>query len=148
MPDDVTDIVTGKQRDFELVFAGGNRLAVAGVVLAVGNLPPDESTDPRICANPWGSKAFRELASDEPVLILGTGLTMVDLAISIRRRGFTRQDHCHVARRPAAQPPRPGNPVADAAIHRGRASFGSAHHTAHPRRNPRRPPNRASTGAA
>jgi uncharacterized NAD(P)/FAD-binding protein YdhS len=89
MPDDVTDVLAGGQGGFELVCAGGNKLDVAGIVLAVGNLPPEESPDPRICANPWGSKAFRKLTSDDPVLIVGTGLTMVDLAISIRRRGFT-----------------------------------------------------------
>jgi uncharacterized NAD(P)/FAD-binding protein YdhS len=89
MPDDVTDVLAGAQGGFELVCASGNKLEVAGIVLAVGNLPPEENPDPRICANPWGSKAFRPLAGDEPVLIVGTGLTMVDLAISIRRRGFT-----------------------------------------------------------
>jgi uncharacterized NAD(P)/FAD-binding protein YdhS len=88
MPDDVTDVLAGAQGGFDLVFAGGAKLAVAGIVLAVGNLPPEENADPRICANPWSSKAFRKLNSDEPVLIVGTGLTMVDLVISIRRRGF------------------------------------------------------------
>jgi uncharacterized NAD(P)/FAD-binding protein YdhS len=89
MPDDVTDVLPSPQGGFELLFAGGNRLDVAGIVLAVGNLPPEESADPRICGNPWGAKAFRKLSSNEPVLIVGTGLTMVDLVISIRRRGFT-----------------------------------------------------------
>ncbi len=88
MPDDVTDVVPAANSGFELLFAGGNRLAVAGVVLAVGNLPPEESADPRICANPWGAKAFRTLSGEDPVLIVGTGLTMVDLVVSIRRRGF------------------------------------------------------------
>jgi uncharacterized NAD(P)/FAD-binding protein YdhS len=89
MPDDVTDVVQAPNGGFELLFAGGNRLQVAGVVLAVGNLPPEETADPRICANPWGAKAFRKLSGEEPVLIVGTGLTMVDLVVSIRRRGFT-----------------------------------------------------------
>jgi uncharacterized NAD(P)/FAD-binding protein YdhS len=88
MPDDVIDLIAGPEGAFELVFASGKKLEVAGVVLAVGNLPPDESTDPRICANPWGEKAWRKLSGDQPVMIVGTGLTMVDMVIAIRRRGF------------------------------------------------------------
>jgi uncharacterized NAD(P)/FAD-binding protein YdhS len=88
LPDDVTDVVPLGKGSFELVCASGNKLEVAGIVLAVGNLPPEENADPRICANPWGEKAWRPLSGDLPVLVVGTGLTMVDLAISMRRRGF------------------------------------------------------------
>jgi uncharacterized NAD(P)/FAD-binding protein YdhS len=88
MPDDVVDVVAGQDGGFELVCAAGGRLEVAGVVLAVGNLPPEENADPRICANPWGEKAWQDLSGDAPVLIVGTGLTMVDMVIALRRRGF------------------------------------------------------------
>jgi uncharacterized NAD(P)/FAD-binding protein YdhS len=89
MPDDVTDVVPLGNGGFQLECASGQKIEVAGVVLAVGNLPPEENPDPHICANPWGEKAWRKLESDRTVMIMGTGLTMVDLAISIRRRGFT-----------------------------------------------------------
>jgi uncharacterized NAD(P)/FAD-binding protein YdhS len=59
------------------------------VVLAVGNLPSEESDDPRICRNAWGEKTWRPLTPDLPVIIVGTSLTMVDIAIALRRRGFT-----------------------------------------------------------
>jgi uncharacterized NAD(P)/FAD-binding protein YdhS len=88
LPDDVTDVVASANGGFDLICASGTKLEVAGIVLAVGNLPPEENVDPRICANPWGEKAWRKLSGDLPVLIVGTGLTMVDLAISMRRRGF------------------------------------------------------------
>ncbi len=88
MPDDVIDVVSDRG-GYELICASGQRLLVSGIVLANGNLPPEEHTDPRICANPWGEKAWARLDSDLPVMIVGTGLTMVDLAISMRRRGFT-----------------------------------------------------------
>ncbi len=87
MPDDVIDVVSDRG-GYELVCASGQRLAVSGIVLANGNLPPEEKADPRICENPWGAKAWAKLDSDLPVMIVGTGLTMVDLAISMRRRGF------------------------------------------------------------
>ena len=89
MPDDVLDVLSAEHGGYELVCASGQRLPVAGVVLAVGNLPHEESEDPNICRNPWGEKAWRKLDPHRPVLVVGTGLTMVDLAISLQRRGFT-----------------------------------------------------------
>jgi uncharacterized NAD(P)/FAD-binding protein YdhS len=88
LPDDVTDVLALAGGGHTLICAGGQRIDVAGIVLAVGNLPPEERPEPRICANPWGAKAWRKLSGNEPVLIVGTGLTMVDLAISMRRDGF------------------------------------------------------------
>jgi uncharacterized NAD(P)/FAD-binding protein YdhS len=89
LPDDVTDVVAGDHGGFLLSCASGTKVDAAGVVLAVGNLPPEESAEPRICTNPWGEKAWAKLDSDLPVLVVGTGLTMVDLAISLRRQGLT-----------------------------------------------------------
>ncbi len=89
LPDDVLDVVPAEGGGYELVCASGLRLPVAGVVLGVGNLPPEESEDPRICRNAWSEKAWSPLEPDRPVLIVGTGLTMVDLAVALRRRGFT-----------------------------------------------------------
>jgi uncharacterized NAD(P)/FAD-binding protein YdhS len=89
MPDDATDATPLRGGGYRLRFAGGSEIDVAGLVLAMGNLLPEEKSDPNICANPWGEKASRKLAGDQPVLIVGTGLTMVDLVISMRRRGFT-----------------------------------------------------------
>jgi uncharacterized NAD(P)/FAD-binding protein YdhS len=88
MPDDVIDVIAAEDGGFQLACASGSKLDVAGVVLAVGNLPPEENSDPRICANPWGEKAWRKLSGALPVMIVGTGLTMVDMVIAIRRHGF------------------------------------------------------------
>ena len=88
MPGDVTDVQPAPRGGFELVIAGAEAVEVAGIVLAVGNLPPEEHPNPRVCANPWDEKALDGLSGDAPVLIVGTGLTMADLAISLRRRGF------------------------------------------------------------
>jgi uncharacterized NAD(P)/FAD-binding protein YdhS len=88
LPDDVLDVLSADHGDYELVCASGQRLAVAGVVLANGNLPPEESEDPHICRNAWSDKAWQKLDPDRPVMIIGTGLTMVDVAVGLRRRGF------------------------------------------------------------
>jgi uncharacterized NAD(P)/FAD-binding protein YdhS len=88
LPDDVLDIEP-VEGGYELHCASGQRLRASGVVLAVGNLPSEESDDPRICRNAWGEKTWRPLTPDLPVIIVGTSLTMVDIAIALRRRGFT-----------------------------------------------------------
>jgi uncharacterized NAD(P)/FAD-binding protein YdhS len=89
MPEDVLDVISADHGDHELVCASGQRLVVAGVVLAVGNLPHEEGDEPDICRNAWSEKAWRTLDPDRPVLIVGTGLTMVDVAVALRRGGFS-----------------------------------------------------------
>ena len=91
-PDEVIDVVP-LEDGYELVGSGGQRLLVDKVLLAVGNLPAEENVDPRICNDAWGEKAHRPLASDLPVLIVGTGLTMIDIAVSLRRRNFAGGIH-------------------------------------------------------
>ncbi|HTZ69106.1 MAG TPA: FAD/NAD(P)-binding protein [Acetobacteraceae bacterium] len=88
MPDDVTKVTPLGGGGYRLAFASGQGIEAAGIILAVGNLLPEEDPDPRICTNPWGEKAWKKLSGDQPVLLIGTGLTMVDLAVSLRRRGF------------------------------------------------------------
>lgn len=63
------------------------------VVLAVGNLPPQSPTGlpAEICnsglfiPDPWASGAFDRVTPDEPVLLIGAGLTMVDTALRLTR---------------------------------------------------------------
>jgi len=65
-------------------------------VLAVGNLPPHHP--PRLdapdlpahgyIADPWDEAAYRDLRDDETILIVGTGLTMVDVALRLDLEGF------------------------------------------------------------
>lgn len=84
---EVRDIRT--DNGLTLVMTDGTSLPAAGVVLALGSPPPAEDTHPRICAIAWNEKALAPLDSDRPVLIAGTGLAMTDLAVTLRKRGFT-----------------------------------------------------------
>lgn len=76
--------------------AGGEAVQADAVVLAVGNLPPHEPpalAEARLspdchAADPWAENAAEGLGDDDCVLILGTGLTMVDAALLLDARGF------------------------------------------------------------
>lgn len=85
--DAVTDLEPAAD-GFVLHTDGGTRRRVAGAVLAMGNLAA--SGEPRSIhrADPWDPESFGRLHPDLPVLIVGTGLTMVDAVASLRRRGF------------------------------------------------------------
>jgi uncharacterized NAD(P)/FAD-binding protein YdhS len=90
-------------------------------VLAVGNFPPESPTlaDPSFYdshlyrADPWAADTFTGLDPESSVLMIGTGLTMIDAAISLldqghlgpihalSRRGLRPQRHMPVVRVPS-----------------------------------------------
>lgn len=87
--DEVTAVARNGDH-WRLSLAMGRSLAADAVVLALGNLPPPppEGLDPalakseRYVADPWAWAGPREWGGGE-VLILGTGLTAVDIALSV-----------------------------------------------------------------
>ncbi len=88
LPDNVLDILPRRAGGYDVVCEHGSVLPVAGVVLAMGNLLPAEDESARICRNPWSARTWRGLEPDGPVLVVGTGLTMVDLVVGLHRQGF------------------------------------------------------------
>ena len=74
---------------WRLHLADGTCLAADAVVLATGNQAPAALpwTLPAsgYIADPWAPGALDTIDDDAPVLIVGTGLTMVDLAMSLTR---------------------------------------------------------------
>ncbi len=100
---------------WRLHLADGASRPADAVVLAVGNQPPArppwEPPSSRYIADPWHSGALNVIDDDAPALIVGTGLTMVDLAISLTGRHPDRVVHA-ISRhgmlpRPHHPPPRP-----------------------------------------
>jgi uncharacterized NAD(P)/FAD-binding protein YdhS len=87
----VNDAAVGiarKPEGLALQLAVGRRLVVDTAVLAVGNFPPARNAGP-VFGDPWDERALGGLDVEAPVLILGTGLTMVDTVISLLDQGHT-----------------------------------------------------------
>ncbi len=86
LPDAVTDLEP-RGDGFRLHTEGGQSFTVAGAVLAMGNLAAAPSRS-RHSLDPWDTEHFGRLHPHAPVLILGTGLTMLDAVASLRAHGF------------------------------------------------------------
>jgi uncharacterized NAD(P)/FAD-binding protein YdhS len=79
----------------ELSLAGGERVQADAVVLAIGNLPGRDPvpvseelvTSGLFVRDPWAPGALDAARTDRSVLVIGTGLTMVDVALSLARKG-------------------------------------------------------------
>jgi uncharacterized NAD(P)/FAD-binding protein YdhS len=74
--------------------ADGEKTAASALVLATGNQPPDPlpmSDLSRFIGNPWSAGAHDAIdhaaATDADVLIIGTGLTMIDTVLSLDAGG-------------------------------------------------------------
>jgi uncharacterized NAD(P)/FAD-binding protein YdhS len=78
-----------------VALADGRELAARTVVLAVGNaLPADLAVEdgglyasPRYIRSPWSGDALSRIHPQDSVLLIGTGLTMVDTVLSLDERG-------------------------------------------------------------
>jgi uncharacterized NAD(P)/FAD-binding protein YdhS len=87
---------TRSDRGWRLDFDDGSSAEVDALVLAVGNQEPEPlrafaSVGGRFVRNPWGGDARRAVAdlaeTGEAALLVGTGLTMVDLVLSLDAAG-------------------------------------------------------------
>jgi uncharacterized NAD(P)/FAD-binding protein YdhS len=80
-----------------LALDGGPSRVVDRLVLALGSVPPawpaplaPLSDDPRCVVGPWAEHALDSVPLDAPVLLIGSGLTAVDTALSLRSAGHRR----------------------------------------------------------
>ena len=85
---------------FLIRLADGNTVIADKVVLALGNFAPADlqvpgktSTSSRYVANPWSGDAFASMTHDDNVLLIGSGLTSVDVTLELRARGFEGTIH-------------------------------------------------------
>jgi uncharacterized NAD(P)/FAD-binding protein YdhS len=93
---DAVDDIDSGPAGANIITAAGERLEADAAVLAVGNLPPPAppGIDPArlpestYWGDPWAPGAAEGLGEHDAVLLIGTGLTMVDLALLLDARGF------------------------------------------------------------
>jgi len=78
----------------EIHLASGQTLLADKVILALGNFPPADlhipgktSTCSRYVPNPWSPNALTHVANAESILLIGSGLTSVDVTVELRARG-------------------------------------------------------------
>lgn len=106
--------------------ADGRELTVDRVVLAAGNFAPANPPVPagsaafyesaRYVRDPWTPHALDAVRPDEPVLLVGTGLTMLDVAVELCARGrgaplyaISRRGLAPLPHRPHGSPPSYGH---------------------------------------
>ncbi len=99
--------------DRGVLLTDGRQIKADIVVLAMGNLPPRPPGGPDawlydsgfFIPDPWAMEAFSDVDPAEPLLLIGSGLTTVDVALrlhqqghrgpllALSRRGLTPQTH-------------------------------------------------------
>jgi uncharacterized NAD(P)/FAD-binding protein YdhS len=97
----ITPLETGAR----IGLRSGPSISADKIVLALGNFPPADlrfpgktESSPRYVPNPWSMHALegvaqKRVAQGESVLLVGSGLTSVDVGIALRERGFTGAIH-------------------------------------------------------
>lgn len=79
----------------------GDRIKADKIVLALGNFPPSDPPIPdrsfytslRYISYPWSTHALTEIDPQDPVLLIGSGLTMLDLAVAMTEQGHVGKIH-------------------------------------------------------
>jgi uncharacterized NAD(P)/FAD-binding protein YdhS len=85
---------------FEIHLRGGRQLLAGQVVLAMGNPPPGDPLAPwdagngsRYFRDPWSADTLEGVDGLSNILLVGSGLTSVDVAIQLRIRSFRGTIH-------------------------------------------------------
>src|SRR5262245_43471464 len=95
----------------------GRTYEIDVAVLATGNFPHDDSAAHHF-VNPWSPQALAGLEPEAPVLLIGTGLTMIDTVISLLDQAHSGPIHAVsrrglLPRRHGEAPPQPPLPLAE-----------------------------------
>ncbi len=91
--DEVTDIVAEDDGRAEVLLKSGASRRADRVLLATGNQPPaaigseaETFSHPAYCAEPWQDWEKKIPNSEKDLIVLGTGLTMVDVFLTLTER--------------------------------------------------------------
>ena len=91
-----------KDENYQLVFKSGRIINADYLIFATGNEAPADVFNPgeiaglngHYVSNPWAINPLDRIKSDEDVLVIGTGLTMVDHVVSLQKRGHRGKIFC------------------------------------------------------
>ena len=98
--DEAIAIVPGPAGD-RIQLSSGRTVHADRIVLAVGNFPPSDPgvadnafyRSSRYCTNPWSPDALKDIDPLESLLLVGSGLTTVDLVLALQTRGHQGRIH-------------------------------------------------------
>jgi uncharacterized NAD(P)/FAD-binding protein YdhS len=114
----VVDIVPDSDgKSAQVLFEKGEPLRADRVALAGGNFPPAEgqlagtglTPLPRYIRDPWRPKALEGILPADDVMLIGSGLTMIDVVVQLRSSGHRGRIHALSRRGLLPQPHRPPN---------------------------------------
>lgn len=94
--EEATDIQWEDSDNVTVILSNGQTVPANTVLLATGNQPPGSlpsraplAFDQRYCADPWNPEFFKRLPPHgSEIVILGSGLTMVDVIITLETIGW------------------------------------------------------------
>jgi uncharacterized NAD(P)/FAD-binding protein YdhS len=92
--------ITRTNNTAEILLRNGEVIGADRVALALGNFPPSDPQLPgkshscqRYIADAWAEDALENLGSTRCILLVGAGLTSVDVAVALRARQFKGAIH-------------------------------------------------------
>jgi len=92
------------ESSMNIQFGDGSTLSAKALVLAVGNFPPANLNIPGLSEysrgyfrSPWCAAALQDIPKNRSVLLIGSGLTSVDVAAALKSEGFA--GHIHILSR-------------------------------------------------
>lgn len=92
--------LTPERSRITVQLSDGSILLTQALVLAVGNFPPSNLNVPGLSDNceryapyPWSPSALRDIPRNGSVLLIGSGLTSVDVAVALHAEGFAGKIH-------------------------------------------------------
>ncbi|PNS08465.1 hypothetical protein Lysil_0094 [Lysobacter silvestris] len=88
IPANITAITRTANPGWQVALDSGETVASDRLVLALGAAAtPDTQSNSAIIRQPWARGALSTIAADSSVLILGTGLTMIDMVLALQVQG-------------------------------------------------------------
>ncbi|MBS0226734.1 MAG: FAD/NAD(P)-binding protein [Proteobacteria bacterium] len=123
----ITAISRGTDARWHIAIDSGETLESDRLVLALGAASTaSTTTNCPLIRQPWARDALSNIAVDAPVLILGTGLTMIDMVLALQAQGhrgaitaLSRRGRLPLLHPEPPLPPTPPSPALLAALEAG-----------------------------